>query len=108
LVPRGVKRENEENILGVECALWTEWVSDTDKMWFNLLPRLAAVSELSWTNESNRGYADFVRRLQSHYPFYEAAGLPYAHGKEKSGGLIKNYLTTKKWAFRDADIELKQ
>lgn len=108
LVPRGVKKGNEENILGAECALWTEWVTDREKMWFCLLPRLAAASELMWTADEGRSYADFTSRLQTHYPFYDEWALPYAKGMEKSGGLLKNAKTTKLWFTRDADIELKK
>ncbi len=108
IVPHKVKKANEGNILGAECALWTEWVTDENKLWFCLLPRLAAASELMWTSDSERSYPEFIGRLQSHYRLYDDWGLPYAKNVEKSKGFLSNLKTNKLWFTKDADIELRQ
>lgn len=108
VVPRGVKAEAVSSVLGVEATIWTEWITDREKLWYNLLPRLAAISEVAWSNEADRDYKDFLSRLPDHYAFYEKEGYPFAKNKEKSGFFIKNWLTSLKFMFKDGDIELKQ
>ena len=46
---RGVKKERSRDILGVEAAIWTEWIDSEEKLFFNTLPRLAATSETGWS-----------------------------------------------------------
>lgn len=55
-----------KNVLGLEAPLWTEKVFNKDKLDFNLYPRLQALAEACWTQEHNKNYRDFERRLQKY------------------------------------------
>ncbi len=79
---RGVRKENEANILGVEAAIWTEWIDTPEKLFFNTLPRLAATAETGWSAREGACYADFLKRLKPHYALYERLGLTYARDRE--------------------------
>lgn len=70
---KGVKKSCAENVLGVEGALWTEYVATEEKLFFNLLPRMLALAECSWSNSS----ADFVKSAHNYLPVYEKLGLTY-------------------------------
>ncbi|WMJ69244.1 family 20 glycosylhydrolase [Stenotrophomonas sp. 24(2023)] len=63
--------------VGIEAALWTEFVhtdADTDaRLW----PRLAAVAELAWSPAGTRDYAGFVQRLDGLRPQLDALGVQY-------------------------------
>ncbi|KAF1017079.1 MAG: Beta-N-acetylhexosaminidase [Stenotrophomonas maltophilia] len=63
--------------VGVEAALWTEFVhtdADTDaRLW----PRLAAVAEVSWSPAGQRDYAGFVQRLGALRPQLDALSVHY-------------------------------
>lgn len=65
---------DNENILGAECPLWTEWVN-SHNLDYMMYPRLQAFAEVLW----NRGesYAGFRKRLQVHYEWMEANGILY-------------------------------
>lgn len=73
-VPKGA---DEENILGVECALWTEYVETADKLDYRLFPRLAAVAERGWS-EWHTDYRSFKTRLGAAYNIFDKYGVKYA------------------------------
>ncbi len=79
----GVNRRSKGRILGVEAALWTEWIDTEQKLFFNALPRLAATAETGWTAHKGKRYSDFLKRVQPHYALYERLGLTYAKSAEK-------------------------
>lgn len=53
-------RKSTDNILGIEAALWTEYVTTTSKLEEMILPRLFAVAESAWTYSENKNYKDFI------------------------------------------------
>lgn len=95
-----------DNVLGVECTLWTEWIEDEEKLWFNLLPRLAAVGEIACCPEDALNYQDFARRLPAQYELYERMGLPYAKNMEKRRGVFPRLKDTVEFYASNAYVEL--
>lgn len=53
----------ENNVLGVESPVWTEWIDNTDLLSFRVFPRLTAVSESAWCDKSKKDYPAFVGAL---------------------------------------------
>jgi N-acetyl-beta-hexosaminidase len=49
-------------VLGVQGALWTEFVQDEERIQWNAFPRLAAKAEVGWSPSGGRNYADFIER----------------------------------------------
>lgn len=80
---RGVRKKNQANFLGVEAAIWTEWVDSEEKLFFNMLPRLAATAETGWAARKKPYYDRFTLELEPHYRLYERLGLTYAKHAEK-------------------------
>lgn len=107
-LPNRLSPKARERILGLECCLWTEWIEDEAKLFYNLLPRLAAAAELMWNASSRADYEDFCARLQAHYAIYKAMGLNYAQKKEAPMGLIKRISVTGKFFNSDAYVEMKE
>lgn len=56
--------EGAKHILGVECPVWTEYISDFKRMTYMAWPRMAAVAETGWTDREQRNYGGFEHRLQ--------------------------------------------
>ena len=50
-------------IIGVETPLWSEYIDNDKQMEFMFFPRMTAVAEAGWTEESNRDCADYKLRL---------------------------------------------
>ena len=77
-IPKGVKREKHNNILGIESPLWTEWVPDKEKLYWQILPRLAAVSEVGWTQEKRKNYKSFESRFLRFSKILDMLEINYA------------------------------
>ena len=102
---RGIRKKNAQNILGVESAIWTEWVDSEDKLFFNTLPRLAATAETGWS--ARRGdYKTFLTRLKPHYQLYERLKLTYAKNVEKPLPILKRIRGVLTYAKNETHAEL--
>lgn len=101
---RGVRKHAVSNILGVEGTVWTEHIRNTDKLFFNLLPRLAALSECAWG--TNRHYVDFKKRLEGLEKIWDKQGLVYNHNATARMSLFKRLKTTSVFFKKDANTEL--
>ena len=100
-----IPSEQEQNVLGVEAALWTEWINTEEKLFFNLLPRLAATAEAGWAKKKEP-YRAFLKRLLPHYALYERLGLTYAKHAEQPLPLWKRIAGTITFFFKETDAEL--
>lgn len=57
--------------------MWTERVATQDRVEWMLYPRLAALSEVFWTNASKRNWDDFYRRITDFYPVMRKMGINF-------------------------------
>lgn len=96
---KGVKKSRASNVLGVEGAMWTEYVATEEKLFFNLLPRLLALAECSWSNSS----ADFAKSVHNYLPVYEKLGLTYNKHALHAG---KSVRTVQIFFKKNSNIEL--
>lgn len=64
------------NCLGVEAALWTEYVPNLKKGDFMSFPRTGAMCETGWNGSC--GYARFTEKLDFYYAFLDKNGIGYA------------------------------
>lgn len=55
--------EENRKVIGLGCQMWGEYTPNTQRLYFQVFPRLAAYAECAWTNVDNKNYADFVRRM---------------------------------------------
>lgn len=74
---KNVAENLQEKYMGVQANFWTEWVENTPKLQYLLLPRLAAVAEAGWTPQAERSYPDFLKRLQQDPSYYDMKGMNY-------------------------------
>ena len=64
-------------LLGAEGCLWTEMVSTSHALFYQILPRELALSEIAWTPLKEQNYADFVQRTAHQYLWLSAHGYPF-------------------------------
>ena len=84
-VPKGA---GEKSIKGVECAIWTEYIADTERMDEMLYPRLAAVAERGWSRW-HADYRSFKTRLGAAYNIFDKYGVGYATMVEVDPGPVR-------------------
>ena len=68
----------EEYALGVQGNMWTETTNDIDEVEYQLLPRMLALSEIGWLENSKKDWGNFYNRLQSHDEIFELLDYKYA------------------------------
>jgi len=66
-----------EAVAGVEAGLWTETLRTLDDLTTMLLPRLAAVAEVAWSDPGRRDFDDLVERLRVHGRHWDRMGLAW-------------------------------
>lgn len=71
--------EEKKNIIGVQGCIWTEWTKDSLKMEWQMMPRIAALSELQWGNPAKKDLGGFLKRLRHQLDLY---GVHSCHYKE--------------------------
>ncbi len=76
-IPEELTQEEAKHILGVQTNLWTEYVANTKKAEYMLLPRLEAEAEVAWTKKELKDYPDFERRLNKEYKRLDKLGVNY-------------------------------
>lgn len=69
--------EEKQRIIGVEGCIWTEWTKDSTKMEWQMMPRIAALSELQWSNPDTKNFDGFLARLPHMLDLYTAKGYHY-------------------------------
>lgn len=67
----------ESAVLGVEAPLWGETVSNIRDYEFLAFPRLAAIAEIGWSVQADRGWDGFRRRLGAQGARWTALGLNF-------------------------------
>lgn len=67
----------EEEILGVEAALWTETIRTEEDIQQMVFPRLAAAAEVAWSPGASRSWESFRERLADLATRWDADGLAY-------------------------------
>lgn len=51
------------NLFGVAGTLWSECINSTERLYYMTFPRALALSEAGWSQQKNRDYQDFLKRL---------------------------------------------
>lgn len=69
--------EEKKNIIGVQGCIWTEWTKDSLKMEWQMMPRIAALSELQWSNPAKKDLNGFLKRLRHQLDLYALYGFHY-------------------------------
>ena len=72
IVPEGLSEEEMGNIIGSEACIWTEWVADSTKLEWEMLPRLAALAETQWGSPKN--IDAFIPRIKKMTELYDRRG----------------------------------
>lgn len=75
--PATMPAERQRHVIGVQANLWAEYIAYRELAHYQLLPRLAALSEVQWAQPQRKDYADFLARLPRLLDIYRACGWRY-------------------------------
>lgn len=96
----GLTKAGEQNLLGVEACLWTEFVPDmltADKMTY---PRLGAICESAWSQKEKKDFSHFCSKLDSYYSLLRQLGVGVAQLKATSPKGLKKLFGKLWWERR--------
>ena len=77
-MPKELTADEARHIIGVQANIWTEYMPTFKHMQYMALPRVAALSEVQWTQPQLKDYNDFTNRLISLTNLYDRLGYNYA------------------------------
>jgi hexosaminidase len=92
-LPEGLHSGREDSVLGVEAALWTEYITNFDQMAWQCYPRMAAIAESGWSPPDKKDLADFMRRMYKITHILKEMGVVPAPPKEWNPGPLKKLAT---------------
>ena len=69
--------EQAKHILGAQANLWTEYIPTSEQVEYMVLPRMAALAEVQWTQQEKKDYTNFTTRLAGLISLYRRDGLNY-------------------------------
>ncbi len=76
-VPDSLTPEEAHHILGAQGNVWAEYMATPDYVEYMVLPRMLALSEVDWTDPSQKSFDDFAHRLPWHLDRLDALGIKY-------------------------------
>jgi len=76
--PSALSETEKKYILGAQGNVWTEYIATSDHVEYMALPRLTALAEVLWSGEKKPGFADFAKRLRTHFTLLDKMKINYA------------------------------
>ncbi len=89
-MPDGFTPEQTARVLGVEAAVWTEFIETERYLEFMTFPRLLAFAEVAWRPRGARDEKEFETRLQPHVDALRARGINARRGEWDAYEFITN------------------
>lgn len=77
-LPASLTPEQQKHILGCQANVWCEYMPEERIRQYQMLPRLAALSEVQWTMPERKNCKDFLKRLPKMLSIYDHYGYNYA------------------------------
>lgn len=72
-----VTEQEFDNISGIQCALWCEFIHSQSRFEYMIFPRLLAIAEVCWSAKEQRDWHDFQARLAGQLQCLDHQGINY-------------------------------
>lgn len=77
-IPSDLTEEEAKHILGAQANLWVEYIKDMNIVFYRILPRMDALTEVQWVSPEQKDYDSFLKRAYKMVEFYDLKGWNYA------------------------------
>lgn len=77
--PADMTDEQKKHILGVQANMWTEYIAEADHLYYMLLPRMAALSEVQWCEPERKDWNRFHNAAGNICSIYKTMGYNFAN-----------------------------
>jgi len=82
-VPSELTKEQSKYILGAQGNLWTEYVPTPEHAEYMAVPRMIALSEVTWTQKHLKNWIDFRARMDTEFRRLDFQHINYCKGSDK-------------------------
>lgn len=72
-----VTADKHHLIKGVQACLWTERVTNQDRVEWMLYPRITALAEVMWSEPSQKNWDNYYERINAYYPIMSDLGINF-------------------------------
>ncbi len=76
-VSAGLSAEESRHIIGAEGCVWTEHIPDFNRLEHMIFPRITALSEVAWSDKSQREFDTFLDRVEAQVPIFQKMDINY-------------------------------
>ncbi len=66
-----------DSVIGVEAGIWTEKIHTFEDLTYMLLPRLGALAEVGWTEQAERNWDSFAKRIGKQASWWDQNGYAW-------------------------------
>jgi len=70
-------KEKRSQVLGIQANLWTEVIQNNERFDYMTYPRISALAEAGWTQNSQKNYEGFKVRLKDMLSYFDQLKLNY-------------------------------
>ncbi|MCC8186258.1 MAG: beta-N-acetylhexosaminidase [Bacteroides sp.] len=78
IVPEELTAEEAQRVIGAQACMWTEYFPTPAKVEFGVFPRLAALSENTWSVPEVKSWERFVEKMPTQLDRYDLWGIRYS------------------------------
>lgn len=78
-VPEVITANQALHIIGAQGNVWSEYITNEERLNEMVFPRICALSEVLWTPKEKRNYAGFTSRLKYHFKFLYFNKINYSN-----------------------------
>jgi len=77
-LPKALNEEEAKLVLGAQGCLWSEFLYSEEVLVNQLMPRLTALSELTWTTVEKKNWMAYLEKLEQHFLRFDKLNIGYA------------------------------
>ena len=88
-IPKNLEKKNHKHILGLEAAMWGEYIPNIQRLEWQTFPRLLAFAETGWTPKNKKNYSSFQIRLKNFLKRLDIIEVNYANLREVKPNVFK-------------------
>ncbi len=76
-VKSSLSDEQKELVTGVQANIWTEWIPTVDRLYYMILPRMLALSEICWHDTTTNNWERFHHKVDVSLERFNLMGMKY-------------------------------
>lgn len=76
-IPKELNEEQAKYVLGAQANIWTEYLKTPASVEYMMLPRMLALSEVTWSPLESKNFAEFKTRLPNQFARLDAQKVNY-------------------------------